>query len=100
MSSVTLVHIRVKSECRDAFVAATRRNRAGAIAEPENLRFDFLRSPDDPDLFYLYEAYASEAGAQAHKTTAHYLAWREEVSPMMAEARKGQPFLALDISSP
>jgi autoinducer 2-degrading protein len=97
MSSVTLVHIRVKPECRDAFVAATQRNRAGSIAEAGNLRFDFLRSPEDPDLFFLYEAYVSTETAKAHKETPHYLAWRDAVAPMMAEPRRGQTLIALGL---
>lgn len=92
---VTLVHVRVKPEHVAAFVEATRRNHEGAIREPGCRRFDVLQSPDDPGRFILYEAYASAGDAAAHKQTAHYLAWRAEVEPMMAEPRRGEPMLGL-----
>jgi autoinducer 2-degrading protein len=87
---VTLVHVRVKRDDIDAFIAATRANHQASIAEPGNRRFDVLQAPDDPGRFILYEAYASAADAAAHKETAHYLAWREAVSDMMAEPRRGE----------
>lgn len=92
---VTLVHVRVKPEVVDAFIAATRANHVASIAEPGNRRFDVLQSPDDPTRFILYEAYLSAADAAAHKETAHYLAWREAVAGMMAEARRGEAMTGL-----
>ncbi len=92
---VTLVHVRVKPEVVDAFIAATRANHVASIAEPGNRRFDVLQSPDDPTRFILYEAYLSAADAAAHKETAHYVAWRETVAGMMAEARRGEAMTGL-----
>lgn len=88
---ITLVHIRVKPESLGAFIAATRANHLASVDEPGNRRFDVLQSPEDATRFILYEAYASAADAAAHKETAHYLAWRETVATMMAEARRGEP---------
>ena len=45
---ITLVHVRVKSEAIDAFIAATRANHEASIQEDGNRRFDVLQSPDDP----------------------------------------------------
>ncbi len=87
---VTLVHVRVKSEAIDAFIAATRANHEASIQEDGNRRFDVLQSPDDPARFILYEAYASADDAAAHKATAHYLAWRDAVAELMAEPRRGE----------
>lgn len=92
---VTLVHIRVRPEAIDAFIAATRANHQGAVGEPGNRRFDVLQAPDDPTRFILYEAYASAADADAHKQSAHYLVWRQAVEAMMAEPRHGQPMNGL-----
>lgn len=89
---VTCVHVFVKPEHIENFIAATRANHAGSVKEPENLRFDVLQDPADPTRFLLYEAYASPEGAIAHKQTAHYLAWRETVAPWMAVPRQGQPY--------
>ena len=66
-----------------------------SIHEPGNLRFDILQMSEDPTRFILYEAYADEPAARAHKETAHYLAWRERVGPMMAEPRRGEVFAGL-----
>ena len=87
---ITLVHVRVKPEAIDAFIAATRANHEASIQEAGNRRFDVLQSPDDPARFILYEAYASADDAAAHKATAHYLAWRDPVAELMAEPRRGE----------
>lgn len=87
---ITLVHVRVKPEAIDAFIAATRANHEASIQEAGNRRFDVLQSPDDPARFILYEAYASADDAAAHKVTAHYLAWRDAVAELMAEPRRGE----------
>ena len=92
---VTLVHVRVRIEDVDAFIAATRINHQESVKEPGNRRFDVLQAPDDPARFILYEAYVSAAAAAAHKETAHYLAWRDAVAGMMAEPRRGEPMNGL-----
>ncbi len=92
---VTLVHVRVKPEHIDPFVEACRLNHEGSTTEPGNRRFDILQDAADPTHFVLYEAYASEADARAHKETAHYHAWRETVADMLAGPREGQPFTGL-----
>lgn len=92
---VTLVHVHVVPEHVDDFLAATRRNHEGSVAEPGNVRFDILQSADDPTRFVFYEAYVDAAAARAHKETAHYLAWRDAVAPWMAEPRQGVPYVGL-----
>lgn len=92
---VTLVHVQVRPEHLDDFIEATRHNHECSIREPGNLRFDVLRSVDDPAAFILYEAYRSAEDAGAHKQTAHYLAWREAVNHWMAEPRQGVAYLGL-----
>ena len=92
---ITLVHVRVKPEAVDAFIAATRANHEASIREAGNRRFDVLQSPDDPARFILYEAYATADDAAAHKATAHYLAWRDAVADLMAEPRRGEPMNGL-----
>jgi autoinducer 2-degrading protein len=92
---VTLVHVHVKPERVDDFIAATAANHAASVQEPGNRRFDVLQSPDDPCRFILYEAYATAADAAAHKDTAHYLAWRQRVADWMAEPRRGMPYNGL-----
>ena len=92
---VTLVHIAVKPEHVERFMAATRRNHEASVQEPGNRRFDVLQSATDPARFVLYEAYTSAQAAAAHKQSAHYAAWRDTVAEMMAEPRQGIPFVGL-----
>jgi len=92
---VTLVHVHVKPERVEEFVAATRANHDASVREPGNRRFDVLQSTEDPSRFVLYEAYASAEDAAAHKGTAHYAAWRDRVADMMAEPRRGVPYAGL-----
>lgn len=89
---VTCVHVWVKAEHVEDFIAASQANHAGSVTEPGNLRFDVLQSTDDPTRFLLYEAYESEGAAKAHKETSHYLTWRETVADWMAQPRKGDPY--------
>ena len=84
---VSLVSIHVQAEHLAAFVDATWANAAASVHEPGNIRFDVLRSAEDPTRFLLYEAYRDAGAAAAHKATAHYLRWRETVADWMAEPR-------------
>ncbi|MDV3352814.1 antibiotic biosynthesis monooxygenase [Leptolyngbyaceae cyanobacterium CCMR0082] len=89
---VTCVHVFVKPEHVDDFIAATKANHIGSVQEMANIRFDFLQDPDEPTKFMLYEAYETAEGAAAHKQTEHYLTWRETVAPWMAQPRQGKPY--------
>jgi autoinducer 2-degrading protein len=42
-----------------------------------------------------YEAYRSEHDAALHKQTLHYAAWRDTVTDMMAEPRRGKRMIGL-----
>ena len=92
---VTLVHVHVKPAHVGDFVAASRLNRDASVREPGNLRFDVLQASDDPTRFILYEAYRDADAAAGHRTTQHYLAWREEVADWMAEPRVGVGYAGL-----
>ena len=94
---VTIVHVRVVPDHVDDFVAASLANQAASALEPGALRFDLLRDPADPSRFVIYEVYRDEAGAAAHKETAHYLAWRAAVADWMAEPRRGEPLEPLAV---
>lgn len=86
---VTLVHCHVKPEFTDAFIDATRANHEASTREDGNMRFDVIRSVEDPTRFVLYEWYADEAAAQAHRTTPHYHAWRAATADWFVEPRVG-----------
>jgi autoinducer 2-degrading protein len=91
----TIVHVHVKPEHIDDFIAASRRNHEASTREPGNRRFDVLQSAEKPGWFVLYEAYASAEAAAAHKQTTHYIEWRDTVADWMASPRKGLAFNGL-----
>lgn len=95
MVVVTAVHVMVNAASVEAFAEATLDNHRHSVKEPGNLRFDVLRSVENPTEFLLYEVYASQADADAHKQTDHYLRWRETVAPMMARPRVGVGYTPL-----
>ncbi len=86
---VVCVTVRVVPEQVDAFISATRANAEATAHEPKNVRFDVSRAVDDPARFFLYEVYRDEDGFREHQQTAHYLAWKAAVAPLMAEPRVG-----------
>ena len=92
---VTTVMVRVKPEHIDDFIEETVRTHEASIEEAGNMRFDVLRSEQDPARFLLYEAYESEGAAAAHKETEHYKRWRERVAEWMAEPRQGIKYSAI-----
>ncbi len=93
--NITCVHIRVVPGAEKAFIAATLANHAGARLEKGNIRFDVLQSPDYPSRFQLVEVYTDEAAAKFHKTTPHYLLWKETVAAMMEIPREGVSWNAI-----
>ena len=92
---ITIVHIKVLPDYIELFIKASTENHLESVKEPGNLRFDLLRSDDNPARFVLYEAYENESAAAAHKETAHYLKWRETVAPWMAVPREGIRYTGL-----
>jgi autoinducer 2-degrading protein len=86
---VTIVNVYVKPEFVQAFIEATRVNHEQSVLETGNLRFDILQDEADPSKFVLYEAYGSAEAVAAHKNTAHYSIWRDQVAPWMARPREG-----------
>jgi autoinducer 2-degrading protein len=92
---VTLVHCHVKPEHADDFADACRANCEASSREQGNVRFDLLRLAEDPNRFILYEWYADEDAARAHRETPHYLAWREATADWFAEPRYGVRYVGL-----
>jgi quinol monooxygenase YgiN len=85
---IVQVFVHVKPDAVDAFAAATLENARNSVREPGIVRFDVVQQDDDPTRFVLVEIYRTPADPARHKETAHYLAWRDTVEPMMAEPRR------------
>jgi (4S)-4-hydroxy-5-phosphonooxypentane-2,3-dione isomerase len=92
---VVHVHVQVKPDDVEAFLAETRRNAAASLQEPGVRRFDVLQEEGNRAHVVLTEVYVDQSAADAHKRTAHYGRWRDAVAEMMAEPRTSTRFLAV-----
>jgi autoinducer 2-degrading protein len=81
------VHIHVKLDYIDDFIAASLENARKSILEPGIARFDIIQQIDDSSRFELIEVYRTTEDPANHKNTLHYNQWRELVEPMLAEPR-------------
>lgn len=90
------VHVHVKPGAGDAFIAATKENARNSRLEPGVVRFDLLRVQGEQNRFALVEIYRDADAAAAHKETAHYKTWRDEVADLMAESRSSMKYENLD----
>lgn len=92
---VVHVHVRVKPEGVEAFIAASRENARLSLQEPGIARFDVLQQTDDPTRLVLVEGYRTAEAPARHKETAHYAQWRDAVAPLMAEPRSSVKYTHL-----
>ena len=56
-------------------------------AEPGCHRFDIHQEAEDPALFLLIEIYADEAAFNLHRTSPHYLQFREDVKDWVVDRK-------------
>ncbi len=93
----TLLHVHVDvavvADRIEEFLAATEANATASRQEPGVVRFDVLADRADPAHVVLVEIYRDEDAAAAHKTTGHYLTWRDTVESMMARPRSATKFV-------
>ncbi len=97
---VVHVHVRVRPGSEEAFVSASIVNAEASRREPGVVRFDLLRDREEPSRFVLVEIYRDASAAAAHKQTAHYARWRDAVTALMAEPRKGVRYVNLSPDDP
>ncbi|MBI9104227.1 MAG: antibiotic biosynthesis monooxygenase [Spirochaetales bacterium] len=91
---VYAVDVLVKKGFENDFLEAIEKNRKSTLKEPGNYRFDVSQSQEEPSSFFLYEVYGSEEDVAAHKSSHHYLEWRETVADWMDKPRTGRKFEA------
>ena len=95
---LTCVYVHVRSDVVDKFINATISNHRETVKEPGNLRFDLVQQADDPCRFMIYEVFEDEKAAADHKSTPHYLTWRDTVADFMAEPRNGVRYKIIEPS--
>lgn len=86
MGVLHTAHLRVHADVVDQFKARLLRHaRISVTQEPGCSRFDVHQERSDPALFLLVESYADEAAFEAHRTSPHYLTFREDVKEWVVE---------------
>ncbi len=70
---------------REKYLAAITENGAAAAKEPGCRRFDILSLASDPNHFFLYEVYDSEAAFKAHRETEHFKKYAAATANMVAK---------------
>ena len=96
---IAAVHVYVKPDKVDEFIERIGANHEASIAEPGCLRFDVAQSKDDPTEFLLWEVYVDEAANAFHKTTPHYLAFKEQMPELASKDRHSDRFDGIYVNS-
>ncbi len=94
---VAAVHIFVKPESTDAFMELILADQEGSLAEPGCVRFDIVRSTEDPNEFLIWEVYRDEEAAAFHKTTPHYAAFKEQIPALASKERYADRYEGVSI---
>lgn len=85
-----IVTAEVKPEHRVDFVAAILEDARDSLAKEEGcLRFDVIEDNSDVNRFYLYEVYRDQAAIEHHRTTPHYVKFRDSTEDWYATPRVG-----------
>jgi autoinducer 2-degrading protein len=90
-----VVRLEVKSDCVDKFIKLVTFNAGESRKEPGNLRFDVVRSVDNPTVYRLYEVYRDEASVAAHRATPHFAKWRAEIEALLVTPRVSEVFVSV-----
>lgn len=91
------VHIKVKPDRVQNFIAASLENASHSIQEPGIERFDLVQSQEDSTQFVLEEVYRTQEATVAHKATEHYAKWRDAVADMMEVPRFSKKYTQLNV---
>src|SRR5688572_693069 len=90
-----MVRLEVNPERVDDFLKLVTFNATESRKEPDNLRFDVVRSVDSPTRFGLYEVYRDDAAVQAHRATPHFAKWRAEIESLLVTPRISEVFTSV-----
>jgi autoinducer 2-degrading protein len=94
---VAAVHVFVKPKSLDDFMDLILMDQEGTLAEPGCVRFDVVRSSDDPTEFLIWEVYLDEEAAAFHKTTPHYAAFKERMPALASKDRFADRYVGVSV---
>lgn len=90
--------IQPRPEHRDATEQALRLMVAHSRSEPGNLRYDLFIGEGEGLAFELFELYVDQAAVEAHRSSAHYQAYRATTGQWLAAPTQVQLARPLDIA--
>jgi (4S)-4-hydroxy-5-phosphonooxypentane-2,3-dione isomerase len=81
-------HLRVREDAIEPFRARLLRHARTSVEQEAGCRrFDVHQEQNDPALFFLVEVYRDQVALDAHRASAHYLAFREDTKDWVIERR-------------
>lgn len=92
-----LISLVVQPDALVAFISASQVELAYALREMGVVRFDMLQEADNPTHFTVLEIYADAEAREAHLRSSHFLSWRQQVMPLLAEPLQS---LAVNLVAP
>lgn len=72
-----VVNVKIKEDRVEEFLDVIEKDAVGSRGEAGCLRFDVLRSQDDPLAFTFYEMYENQDAVTVHKEQPHYKLWAD-----------------------
>lgn len=99
MSIYVFASVTPKAEHLEAAEAILRAIVAPSRQEPGCLRYDLFKSVQSETCFQFYEAYADQAALVAHTQSAHFLALKEKITPLLAQPLAISITAAVDVAS-
>jgi len=94
---IQVVYLEVKAEQRHALLAEAKLNVQASRQENGVIQFDLLQKADNPDKLMLFEAYQTEADAEAHRHTAHFRRWLEAGVPLLSGERVREVYRKIEV---
>ncbi|MEM5947964.1 putative quinol monooxygenase [Spirochaetia bacterium 38H-sp] len=85
---VKLVKMQVIPGKEEEFETISKYNQENSIKEKDIVRFDLLRSKEEPGTYMFYEAYRTREAIEAHKETEHYKKWNTQTATLLARPRE------------
>lgn len=80
-----VVKQRVRPEYTDGFLERVRPFTDATRTEPGNISFEWYRSPEDPDVWLLVEAFVDAEAGRSHVESEHFQAATKLLPKLLAE---------------
>jgi len=80
---LVIVKAKVKADCAEEFIRTATENALNSRKEEGVISFDVIRDKENANDFMLIEIYKKPEDHLAHRTTEHYLAFKERVKDLL-----------------